>query len=55
MKYSQKEDLNDLATKVIKQIKDIEYCKPYLGYDVVLLGVAFGNREVKLLLEPLKK
>jgi hypothetical protein len=55
MKYSPKKDLNDLATKAIKQIKDKDYYKPYLDYDVVLLGVAFGHREAKLLLEPVKK
>ena len=48
-------DLNILAKKAMKQIKDKEYYKPYLDYDVVLLGVAFGEREVKILLEPLTK
>ncbi|MCL2115898.1 MAG: ATP-binding protein [Methanobrevibacter sp.] len=54
LKYSQTEDLNDLAIKAIDQIKKKEYYKPYLNYNVVLLGIAFGNREAKSLLESLK-
>ena len=55
LKYSLDEPLEHLATEAIKQIKDNEYYKPYLDYDVVLLAIAFGDREVKSLLEPLKK
>ena len=54
-KYSLEHDLNDLTKEAINQIKDLDYYKPFLDYNVVLLGVAFGNREVKLALEPLEK
>ena len=40
--------------EAIDQIKDPEYYKPYLDYEVVLLGVAFGDRVVESHIEPLK-
>ncbi|MCL2115483.1 MAG: ATP-binding protein [Methanobrevibacter sp.] len=55
LKYSLDKPLDHLATEAMNQIKDKEYYKPYLNYDVILLAVAFGDREVKSLLEPLKK
>ena len=55
LKYSKEEDLNDLASKAIDQIKKKEYYKPYLNYNPILLGIAFGDREAKSQLEPLKK
>ena len=54
-KYSLEGDLNDLTKEAINQIKDLDNYKPFLDYNVVLLGVAFGNREVMLELEPLEK
>ena len=53
LKYSLDEPLKDLATDAIKQIKNKEYYKPYLNYDVILLGIAFGERKAKSLIEPL--
>ena len=55
LKYSLDKPLDDLASKAIEQIKKHGYYKPYLNYDVVLLGIAFGDREAKSLLEPLKR
>ena len=55
LKYGLDQSINDLAIDAITQIKDNEYYKPYLDYDVVLLGLGFGEREVKSVLEPLKK
>ena len=53
LKYDENKNLNDLVMEAIDQIKDLEYYKPYLDYDVVLLGVAFGDREVKSYIESL--
>ena len=53
LKYSLDEPLEGLATKAINQIKNKEYYKLYLNYDIVLLAVAFGDREAKSLLETL--
>ena len=53
LKYGLNAPLNDLATEAIKQIKDKKYYKPYLDYDVILLAIAFGDREVKSIVEPL--
>ncbi|MCL2114722.1 MAG: ATP-binding protein [Methanobrevibacter sp.] len=55
LKYSLNTPLNDLTSEAMNQIKDYEYYKPYLNYDVILLAVAFGDRKVKSQLEPLKK
>jgi len=54
LKYSEKKALKELAIKAVKQIKDNEYYKPYLNYEVVLLGIAFGDREVKTHIETIK-
>ncbi|MCL2116676.1 MAG: PD-(D/E)XK nuclease domain-containing protein, partial [Methanobrevibacter sp.] len=54
LKYNLNEPLEHLANEAIKQIKDNEYYKPYLNYDVVLLAIAFGDREAKSIMEPLK-
>jgi Holliday junction resolvase-like predicted endonuclease len=53
VKYSLKKPLNELAIEAINQIKEKKYYTPYLDYDVVLLGVAFGDREIKSWIEPL--
>jgi len=53
LKYGLDKPLEDLATEAIEQIKEKEYYKPYLDYDVGLLAAAFGEREVKSLIEPL--
>jgi len=55
IKYSEKDDLNDLAIDALSQIKKKKYFAPYLDYELVLLGVAFGNREIKSCIEPLTK
>ena len=39
----------------IDQIKDPEYYKSYLNHEIVLLGMVFGDREVKSHIEALKK
>jgi len=54
MKYSLDEPLDNLAMDAIDQIKKKEYYKPYLDHDVILLGIAFGDRELKSIIEPLK-
>ena len=54
IKYDENKDLNDLAMEAINQIKDLEYYKPYLDHEVILLGVAFGDHEVKSRIEALK-
>ena len=53
IKHGDEESLNELAMDAIKQIYDNKYYVPYLEYDVVLLGVAFGNRQIKSHIEPL--
>ena len=53
LKYDENKNLKKLATEAIEQIKDPEYYKPYIDYEVVLLGVAFGDREVKSHIERL--
>lgn len=54
LKYGINKPLKDLAKDAIMQIKDKEYYKPYLDYNVILLGIAFGYREIKSYIEPLK-
>ena len=55
LKYGLSEDLAILSKKAISQIKEKNYYSPYLEYDVILLGIGFGDREVKSLIEPLTK
>jgi len=55
LKYSKDKPLKKLALKSINQIKDKKYYTQYLDYNIVLLGIAFGNREVKTHIEPLPK
>ncbi|GAA5818874.1 MAG: AAA family ATPase [Methanobrevibacter sp. CfCl-M3] len=55
IKYSLDKDLNNLAQNAISQIYNNKYYSPYTDCDVVLLGVAFGDREVKSIIEPLKQ
>jgi hypothetical protein len=42
-----------MVDKAISQIKDKKYYLPYTDYNVILLGVAFGDCEVKSHVEPL--
>jgi len=53
-KHSEDEPLEDLAYEAINQIKDRKYYKPYLDYKVILLGVGFGNRKAKSIIEELE-
>ncbi|KZX15389.1 ATP-binding protein [Methanobrevibacter filiformis] len=53
IKYSLTESLDKLIDKAISQIKDKKYYSPYIDYNVVLLGVAFGDRSVKSHVESL--
>ena len=53
-KYSLKTPLNNLAIKAIKQIKKYEYYKPYLNKNVILIGIGFGDRKCKSIIEKLK-
>jgi len=53
-KYSLKTPLDDLALEAINQIKKYEYYKPYLNKNVVLIGIAFGDRKCKSMIEKLK-
>ncbi|MDR1820095.1 MAG: AAA family ATPase [Methanobrevibacter sp.] len=55
IKYSLDKDLDKLAQDAISQIYDNNYYSPYTDCDVVLLGVAFGDREVKSIIKPLKQ
>jgi len=53
-KYGLDKSLENLAIEAINQIKDKKYHEQYLDYNVALLGVAFGDREVKSIIEDLK-
>ena len=54
LKYSQDKPLKDLTLKAINQIKANKYYTQYLDYNIVLLGIAFGNREIRTHIESLK-
>ncbi|WP_067092827.1 ATP-binding protein [Methanobrevibacter curvatus] len=53
VKYSLTESLDKMVDKAISQIMDKKYYLPYTDYNVIILGVAFGDREVKSHVEPL--
>ena len=53
-KYDLKTPLKDLALEAINQIKKYEYYKPYLNKNVILLGIGFGDRKCKSIIEKLK-
>ena len=54
-KYSLDEKLEKLAMKAINQINNKQYYKPYLNYEkIILLGIAFGDREVKSIITEFK-
>ncbi|KZX12505.1 putative AAA-ATPase [Methanobrevibacter curvatus] len=53
IKYGLTESLDKMVNKAVSQIKDEKYYLQYTDYNVVLLGVAFGDREVKSHVEPL--
>ena len=54
-KYSLKTSLEKLASIAIKQIKDKEYYKSHINKNVILLGIAFGDRKCKSIIEKLLK
>ena len=55
LKYSKNKPLKNLAIKATNQIKDKKYYTPYLDYNIIFLGIAFGNREIISHIETLKK
>ena len=55
IKHDLAKSLDKLVDEAIGQIKNKEYYSPYIGlnYNIVLLGVAFGDRTVKCHVESL--
>jgi hypothetical protein len=51
IKYSAEKDADSLLNDAMKQIHDRRYYEKYLDKKVILLGVAFAEKEIKCRME----